>query len=630
MPKKTAEEKRKAAAERKAKAAARKLAREAKKQGVTVEELQSKVEKAKILEDAKKGPEVADVIKQASVTGVLSSRPDSRDIEISHFSISLYGKELVSDATLKLNFGRRYGLIGQNGSGKSTLLWAIASGEIPIPDHCDIWHLHTEAKPSEQTAFEAVKNIVLEKVQRLEKRMEVLLEEDPENPVIEAIMNDIDFLDVVTLDARTGELLFGLGFKPEMMHKKTKDMSGGWRMRVALAQALLVQPTLLLLDEPTNHLDLGACIWLEDYLSRYPKILLVISHSADFLNTVCTNIMELNQDQVLEYYGGNYETYCRTREELRVNQLKRYKKEQEDIAKLLNFIRTCGTYSNLVKQAQSKQKIIDKMREAGLTPKPKPDPTYSFKFPACAKLPPPVMSFKEVSFSYSGKKEDYLYSGLDFGVDLDSRICLVGPNGVGKSTLLKLMIGELEPTEGDVSRHGHLRIAYYNQHSEAQLDMDLSPLQFLPKFFPQGVVLSGSDRIQPEVEQWRQVLGKYGVTGSRQTDPIRTLSDGLKTRVVFCMMGLQNPHILLLDEPTNHLDMDCINSLAGAINAFPGGMVLVSHDFRLLSQVAEEIWVCDNKSITKWKDAGGIASYKERLRQDGEKALRNYQKTFGK
>ena len=387
MPKKTAAEKKAAAEERKRKAAARKLAREAKKRGITVEELQAEMEATSIRDKAAAGPEVADVIKQAFITGVLSSRPDSRDIEISHFSISLYGKELVNDATLKLNFGRRYGLIGQNGSGKSTMLWAIASREIPIPDHCDIWHLHEEAKPSDLSAFEAVKQVVTAKADRLEAQMEKMMEEDPENPVIEALMDDIDKLDIVTLDSRVGSLLFGLGFKPDMMQKATKDMSGGWRMRVALAQALLVQPTLLLLDEPTNHLDLGACIWLEDYLSRYPKILLVISHSASFLNTVCTNIMELNQDQVLEYYGGNYETYCRTREENRTNQLKRHKKEQEDIARLLNFIRTCGTYSNLVKQAQSKQKIIDKMREAGLTPKPKPDPKYNFKFPDCPKLP---------------------------------------------------------------------------------------------------------------------------------------------------------------------------------------------------------------------------------------------------
>ena len=275
-------------------------------------------------------------------------------------------------------------------------------------------------------------------------------------------------------------------------------------MRVALAQALLVQPTLLLLDEPTNHLDLGACIWLEDYLSRYPKILLVISHSASFLNTVCTNIMELNQDQVLEYYGGNYETYCRTREEVRTNQLKKHKKEQEDIARLLNFIRSCGTYSNLVKQAQSKQKIIDKMREAGLTPMPKKDPKYNFKFPECAKLPPPVMSFKEVAFSYSGKKEDYLYHGLDFGVDLDSRICLVGPNGVGKSTLLKLMIGELTPTEGDVVATA--TSALHTTISIARISSTWSfPPSIFTQIFPDGVVLSGSNRVQPEIEQWRQI-----------------------------------------------------------------------------------------------------------------------------
>lgn len=523
--------------------------------------------------------------------------------------------------------GRRYGLIGQNGSGKSTLLLAIAAREVPIPDHIDIWHLDTEAAPSQLTAMTSVTKVVTDEVTRLEAKIEKLMSEDPESPIVEILCDKLDKIELDTLDARAGELLFGLGFPPAMMHKKTCDMSGGWRMRVALAQALLVKPHILLLDEPTNHLDLQACIWLEDTLAKYDRTLVVVSHSQDFLNSVCTNIMELTMDHQLEYYGGNYDTFVKTRSEKRVNQMKRYKKEQDDIARLLHFIRTCGTYSNLVKQAQSKQKIIDKMTEAGLTPAPKSDPQYSFKFPGCDKLPPPVMACKDVSFSYSGKPEDYLYTHLEFGVDCDSRIALVGPNGAGKSTLLKLMIGELQASEGDLTRHSHLRIAYYNQHSEAQLDLGMSPIDFMIKTFPDGVVLGhSSEKVCPDYEEWRSVLGQYGITGARQTDPMGTMSDGLKTRVVFCLMGLRNPHILLLDEPTNHLDMECIHSLAEAIQGFPGGMVLVSHDFRLLSQVAKEIWVCDDKTVTVWKDEGGIRSYKDNLRKDGDKKLKRFLK----
>ena len=247
------------------------------------------------------------------------------------------------------------------------------------------------------------------------------------------ICEELDDQDVSTLESRAGELLFGLGFSQAMMYRATKDMSGGWRMRVALAQALLLTPTMLLLDEPTNHLDLGACIWLEDYLSRYKKTLVVVSHSQEFLDSVCTNIMELTYDQKLKVWGGNYSTYVKTKEEVRVNTMKQYKKQEDDIKRLKKFIASCGTYSNLVKQAQSKQKIIDKMVEKGLIKPPPPERVYKFKWPNSGGLPPPVMAFKGVSFGYSGKKEDYLYTDLDFGIDTDSRIALVGPNGAGKS-----------------------------------------------------------------------------------------------------------------------------------------------------------------------------------------------------
>lgn len=568
-----------------------------------------------------------DVMNHVSVTGVLDSRIDSRDVQISSFGIGLHGRRLVEDTELHMNYGRRYGLIGRNGSGKSTLLKVLASGELPIPETIDIYHLDTEAKPSDTTAMESVMNIVMDKVRHLEDEMEALMEEDPESQRILDICEELDEQDLATLEARAGELLFGLGFSQPMMHRSTKDMSGGWRMRVALAQALLLQPSLLLLDEPTNHLDLGACIWLEDFLSRYKKTLIVISHSQEFLNTVCTNIMELTHDSKLLVWGGNYDTFVKTKKEKETQQLKQYRKQQDDIQRLQHFIRTCGTYSNLVKQAQSKQKIIDKMIEAGLIQAPHIESVYRFKWPNCGRLPPPVMAFKNVSFSYSGKKEDYLYSNLDFGIDSDSRVALVGPNGAGKSTLLKLMIGELIPCEGEISRHSHLKIAYYNQHSEDQLDMNMNPLDYVMEVYKDGVCppySNDGNKINPEVEQWRGILGSYGIEGDRQQMKMSTMSDGLKTRVVFCILALERPHIIMLDEPTNHLDMECINSLADAINKFQGGMVLVSHDFRLLSQVADEIWVCDNKSIKPWKQDGGITSYKNHLRADGVKALDSY------
>merc|ERR1719487_2147570 len=341
------------------------------------------------------------------------------------------------------------------------------------------------------------------------------------------------------------------------------------------------------------------------------------SHSQDFLNGVCSKTIHLTSGTDglprLDVYGGNFDMYQQTRKENEVNRQKRYEKEQEDIKHLKEFISSCGTYSNLVKQAQSKQKIIDKMMEAGLTERPVEDPKFRFGFPNSAKLPPPVLAFQNVSFAYSGKKEDYLYTGLEFGIDCDSRIALVGPNGAGKSTLLKLISLELEPTEGEIRRNAHLRIGRYNQHSEDVLDLEKHPLEFMRDLYPDGIVTAEGHK-KMDIQDWRGKLGIFGVTGEKQPLPMKTMSPGFRARVVFCLMSLRNPHMLLLDEPTNPLDMDMIDSLALAIKKFSGGIVLVSHDFRLLEQVADSIWVCDNKAITPWK--GDIKSYKEKLRKD--------------
>jgi len=307
-------------------------------------------------------------------------------------------------------------------------------------------------------------------------------------------------------------------------------------------------------------------------------------------------------------YTGNYDQFLKTKKENEVNQMKRWKKEQEDIVKLKHFIATCGTYSNLVKQAKSKQKILDKMEADGLTEKVVDPPLYKFDFADCEKLPPPVLAFNNVSFSYSGKKEDHLYENVNLGVDCDSRVALVGPNGAGKSTLLKIMVNELSPTEGDVRRHLHLRFGRYHQHSTEVLDGDKTVLEYMVEHYPDKKL---------EEEEWRKAIGRYGITGPRQTTKIGKLSDGLKTRIVFSMLAIEKPNVLLLDEPTNHLDMECIDSLADAINNFQGGVVLVSHDFRLIDQVAKQVWVCDHKNVQVWK--GDIRSYKKSLIGDMKK-----------
>ncbi|KYR01767.1 ABC transporter-related protein [Tieghemostelium lacteum] len=544
-------------------------------------------------------------LNEFTATGTLTSKEASRDIKIEQVTLTFHGRELLSDTTVEINFGRRYGLIGSNGCGKSTFFQCLAVRELPIPQHIDIFHLSEEAHPSERTALQSVIDDAEKEVKRLDELSEkLLIEEGPESEELMDVYERLDALDPSTFVPRASEILIGLGFTKETMLKKTKDLSGGWRMRVSLAKALFIKPTLLILDEPTNHLDLGACVWLEDYLSRYDRSLVVISHSQDFLNTVCTNIIHMKSGKLV-YYTGNYNTFVKTKAELEVNQMKAYHKQQEEIAHIKSFIASCGTYANLVRQGKSKQKIIDKMEEAGLVEKVVEEKRYNFSFPPCDELAPPIMHFDNVTFSYSGKEQDVLYRDLDLAIDLDSRVALVGPNGVGKSTLLKLMVDQITPTKGMIKKHGHLKIARYHQHAAEALDLNMTPLDFVKQKF---------SHIQKDTEEWRREIGRYGITGKDQTNLIGCMSDGIKSRLIFCLMGLENPHLLLLDEPTNHLDMECIDALADAINDFPGGMVLVSHDFRLISQVAQEIWVCDKKTITKWN--GGIDKYKEMLKRD--------------
>ncbi|KIN05831.1 hypothetical protein OIDMADRAFT_154365 [Oidiodendron maius Zn] len=537
-------------------------------------------------------------------TGVLSSLKQSRDVKITATSLVFHGRVLITDTVLELTYGRRYGLLGENGCGKSTLLKAIDKREFPIPDHVDIYLLNEGAPPSDLGALEWVVREAENEMERLDKQAEQILEEEgPESPLLMDLYERMETMDPSTFSTRASLILTGLGFNKQTIHKKTKDMSGGWRMRVALGKALFVKPSLLLLDDPTAHLDLEACVWLEEYLKKWDRTLVLVSHSMDFLNGVCTNMIDMRQRKLI-YYGGNYDSYSKTRSEQETNQMKAYHKQQEEIVHIKKFIASAGTYANLVKQAKSRQKILDKMEADGFIQKVEQDRVFTFRFADVEKLPPPVLSFDDVTFSYSGKTEDDLYRNLDLGVDMDSRTALVGPNGVGKSTLLRLMTGKLNPTGGQVSRHTHLKMGIYSQHSSEQLDLTKSALDFVRDKY--------SDKSQ-DYQYWRQQLGKYGLSGDAQTALMGTLSEGQKSRIVFALLAIDGPNMLLLDEPTNGLDIPTIDSLADAINAFTGGVVVVSHDFRLLDKIAKDILVCEKKTIHRWD--GSIAEYKNHLRK---------------
>jgi ATP-binding cassette subfamily F protein 2 len=561
------------------------------------DEVDMKLQRLKLQEDESG-------ISDRVTTGVLASLEASRDVKITSASLVFHGKVLFNDATIEINFGRRYGLLGENGCGKSTLLKALAAREFPIPEHVDIYLLNEPAEPTDYSALEYVVKQAESELARLEKLAEDTLERDGhESQELEHLYERIDSMDPSTFATRASLILTGLGFNPVTIKKKTKDMSGGWRMRVALAKALFVRPSLLLLDDPTAHLDLEACVWLEEYLKKWPSTLVLVSHSMDFLNGVCSNMIDMRMKQLL-YYGGNYDSYWKTRQEQETNQMKQYAKQQDEIAHIKKFIASAGTYANLVKQAKSRQKILDKMEADGLIQKVQEDRVFSFRFADVEKLPPPVLSFDRVTFSYSGKPVDNLYENLDLGIDMDSRVALVGPNGVGKSTLLKIMTGVLSPTGGSVSRHTHLKLGVYSQHSAEQLDLTKSALDFVRDKY--------ADRSQ-DYQYWRQQLGKYGLSGDAQTALIGTLSEGQKSRIVFALLAIESPNMLLLDEPTNGLDIPTIDSLAAAINAFSGGVVVVSHDFRLLDKIAKDILVCENRTVRRWD--GSITDYKSHLRK---------------
>ncbi|CAI5461695.1 unnamed protein product [Closterium sp. Yama58-4] len=503
--------------------------------------------------------------------GAAGSAADAnvRDIKVENFSVSARGKELFRNASLTIVHGRRYGLVGPNGKGKSTVMKLLARRQLPVPRGIDVLLVEQEVVGDERSALEAV----------------------------------------VTADQ-----------KLEMQARSTKSFSGGWRMRISLARALYVQPTLLLLDEPTNHLDLRAVLWLEEYLMRWKKTLIVVSHDRDFLNSVCTDIIHLH-DEKLFFYKGNFEGF----EEMYEQKRRENNKKFEVYEKQLKAAKRSGNKQNQDKvKDRAKFNAQKEARKGGKksassagdadddapteAPKRWRDYAVEFHFPEPTELTPPLLQLKEVSFSYPNRP-DFALSEVDVGIDMGTRVAIVGPNGAGKSTLLNLLAGDLQPTQGESRQSQKLRIGRYSQHFVDLLAFDETPVEYLLRLYPNQEGPSRQEAV-------RSRLGKFGLPSHNHLTPIVKLSGGQKARVVFTAISMARPHILLLDEPTNHLDMQSIDALADALDEFTGGVVLVSHDSRLISRVCDdeeraEIWVVDNGTTKKFP--GSFEDYKQQL-----------------
>ncbi|KAM7178886.1 LOW QUALITY PROTEIN: ATP-binding cassette sub-family F member 1 [Macrochelys suwanniensis] len=530
-------------------------------------------------------------VSQAEMSSRQAMLENASDIKLEKFSISAHGKELFVNADLYIVAGRRYGLVGPNGKGKTTLLKHITNRALSIPPNIDVLLCEQEVIADETPAVQAVLKADTKHLKLLEeeKQLQALLEKGDDSVAeqLEKVYEELRATGAAAAEAKARCILAGLGFNPEMQNRQTKKFSGGWRMRVSLARALFMEPTLLMLDEPTNHLDLNAVIWLNNYLQTWKKTLLIVSHDQGFLDDVCTDIIHLDM-QKLFYYRGNYMTFKKMYQQKQKELLKHYEKQKKlkDLkagGKSMKQAEKQTKEALTRKQQKCRKKNLDE--EANEAPELLKRPReYTVKFiPNPPSLSPPILGLHGVVFGYEGQQ--LLFKSLDFGIDMESRVCIVGLNGVGKSTLLLLLTGKLTPTRGEMRKNHRLQIGFFNQQYADQLNMQETTTEYLQRNF------------NLPYQDARKCLGRFGLESHAHTIQICKLSGGQKARVMFAELACREPDVLILDEPTNNLDIESIDALADAINEYEGAVIIVSHDARLITETNCQLWVVEDQRV---------------------------------
>ena len=518
-------------------------------------------------------------------------------IRFSNLTLARGSKPLLEGADASLNPGEHVGLIGANGSGKSSLFALLRGelhadkGEVDFPPQWRISHVAQETPALDRPAVEyAIDGDAF--LRKIEARLEEA-EKQNDGHLIGELHAALADADAYTVRSRAERLLLGLGFSLEDLSRPVSEFSGGWRMRLNLAQALMCPSDLLLLDEPTNHLDLDAILWLEEWLKRYPGTLLVVSHDRDFLDGVVTTILHIDQKK-LRRYSGDYSSFEVQRAQSMVLAQSQIEKQARERAHLQSFIDRFKAKATKARQAQSRMKMLAKMED--LAPLNVSAP-FSFEFREPLRAPNPLLVFEEVTAGYG---EKVVLSGITFSLQADQRIGLLGVNGAGKSTLVKTIAGTLPSVSGSITKNKGVEIGYFAQHQVEMLRDDQSPLWHLNR-------ISGNVREQ----ELRNFLGGFNFPGDMATGPIEHFSGGEKARLALALIVWQRPNLLLLDEPTNHLDLETREALTVALAQFEGTLVLVSHDRHLLRATTDQFMIVADGRLRPFD--GDLEDYRDWL-----------------
>ena len=506
-------------------------------------------------------------------------------LSITDISVRVAGRLLIDNSSAQIVPGARVGFVGRNGVGKSTLFSAIRgelpleAGTITIPPRWRVGSLAQEAPDGPESLIEVVLKADLER--------EALLREadtahDPSR--IADIQTRLVDIEAHSAPARAAAILSGLGFSTADQAKSCSEFSGGWRMRVALAATLFAAPDLLLLDEPTNYLDLEGTLWLEDHLANYPRTVIVISHDRDLLDTSVDQILHLDRGK-LTLYKGTYSSFEEQRATREMLDAKHAKRQADERKRLQAFVDRFKAKASKARQAQSRVKMLERMKP--VTALVTQD-VREISFPVPEKmLSPPIIAVDNVSVGYDPKKP--VLNRVTLRIDTDDRIALLGSNGNGKSTLVKLLAGKLPPFSGHVTRADKLSVGYFAQHQVDELNLDASPYDHVRKLMPDA----------PETKV-RGRTGAIGFSGKAGDTLVKSLSGGEKARLLLGLASFFGPNMIILDEPTNHLDIDSRAALAEAINEFPGAVMMVSHDRYLIEACADQLWVVADHTVTSY------------------------------